>query len=309
MIGSAGDHDIGIGSDSGGTKRTMAFSRPDTFSYNNMLNLYANKGDAQSAEAMLLQMQMHNSVGEGGACADVYSYSIVINAFQKRFTSSGPNGRDRKDLARAEELLSTLATKYEQSGFCDTTLRPTNVTFGTIISMYAQADRMARMDPDGGDLNGHKTRKWKATMLTKANDEEGNDVGWGAVNAERVLNWMIGLGERERLSKNAEDSSTSSSPSSSNINTNAVDRKGMICPTTYNFATVLDAWAKAGKGVEGARRCQALLDRLVSLYDKWDHIELRPIPLVRTYNGTCLIYNGTYLSSCYVSIMVSVLAP
>lgn len=261
--------------------RHTAFSRPDTFSYNNILNLYANRGDAQSAEAMLLQMENMNDDYDdsgGGASADVYSYSIVINAFQKRFVSSGPRGGggDRKDLERAEELLSTLATKYEQSGFRNTRLRPTNVTFGTIISMYAQADRLARrvITPDG-ELDGHKTRKWKAAMLTRANIVEGNDVGWGAVNAERVLNWMIGLSERERLSKNGD--------SSSSTTTSAKDHRGMICPNTHNFATVMDAWAKAGKGVEGARRCQALLDRLVSLYEKWDTYELRPIPLVRRF--------------------------
>jgi len=41
------------------------------------------------------------------------------------------------------------------------------------------------------------------------------------------------------------------------------------------------AYTSDPRDVEGARRCQALLDRLVSLYDKWDYIELRPIPLVR----------------------------
>ncbi len=276
------------------TTTSTAFSQPDTFSYNNMLNLYANRGDAKSAETMLLQMESNVCKGDlrngGGASADVYSYSIVINAFQKRFTSSGPKGGgDRKDLERAEELLSTLAAKYEQSGFRDTRLRPTNVTFGTIISMYAQADRMARVTPDG-EFDGRKTRKWKATMLTRENMEGGNDIGWGAVNAERVLNWMIGLSERERLSKKADVLSLSPS---SPTNTIAVDRMELICPNTHNFATVMDAWAKAGKGVEGARRCQALLDRLVSLYDKWDYNELRPIPLVRKYAKSS-VYTSSY---------------
>ena len=52
-------------------------------------------------------------------CWQMYSYSIVMNAFQKRFTSGGHADRDMKDSERAEELLSHLVTKsmYEKSGF------------------------------------------------------------------------------------------------------------------------------------------------------------------------------------------------
>ena len=46
---------------------------------------------------------------------------------------------------------------------------------------------------------------------------------------------------------------------------------------------MIDAWAKAGKGVEGAKRCERLCDRLVSLYQKsGGDAELRPRPQVGT---------------------------
>ena len=212
-----------------------------------------------------------------GPPPDVYSYSIAMNAFQKRFTSCSRGDRDMKDLERAEEILSRLAYQYERSGFRDVRLRPTNVTFGTIMSMYAQADRILKLD----DRDGHKTRKWRADQQTANNADDAKNVGWGAKNAERVLDWMIGLCERERRSKNV--------VANYGVGIEKVDvRHGgfnhdneLIRPNAHNFVTVMDAWAKAGKGVEGAQHCQRLLDRLVSLYEQFGYVELRPNPKVR----------------------------
>jgi len=241
------------------------FPRPDTISYNNLLNVYAIRGNVSAAEALLRQMEESNH----GVSADVYSYSIVMNAFQKRFTSGGHADRDMKDPERAEELLSHLVTKYEKSGFQTGRLRPSNVTFSTVISMYAQADRMLKED----DRYSNTTRNWKArNMVTNINSK---DVGWGATNAERVLDWIIGLSERERRSKNIiiEDGRTAERHAGFNPEIES------ICPTARDFVTVMDAWAKAGKGVEGAQRCERLLNRLVSLYNKLGIIELRPNPM------------------------------
>ncbi|KAL3763328.1 hypothetical protein ACHAW5_007720 [Stephanodiscus triporus] len=247
-----------------------AFSRPDTFSYNNMLNLYATRGDVEAAEALLRRMEKSADVES----PDVYSYSITMNAFQRRFTSSSHDNRDMQDLERAEEILSRLASQYERSGFRDVKLRPTNVTFGTIMSMYAQADRMLKQD----DRDGHKTRKWKADQKLANIADETKNVGWGAKNAERVLDWMIGMCERERRSKNVV-ANTDIGVENIHVRHGGFDHdNALIRPTTRNFVTVMDAWAKAGKGVEGAQHCQRLLDRLVSLYEKFGYVELRPNP-------------------------------
>ena len=261
-----------------------AFSAPDTFSYNNVLNLHASRGDVGAAEALLRRMEG----SADGPPPDVYSYSIAMNAFQKRFTSCSRGDRDMKDLERAEEILSRLAYQYERSGFRDVRLRPTNVTFGTIMSMYAQADRILKLD----DRDGHKTRKWRADQQTANNADDAKNVGWGAKNAERVLDWMIGLCERERRSKNV--------VANYGVGIEKVDvRHGgfnhdneLIRPNAHNFVTVMDAWAKAGKGVEGAQHCQRLLDRLVSLYEQFGYVELRPNPKVRLCP---LFLSGLYL--------------
>jgi pentatricopeptide repeat protein len=274
-----------------------AFARPDTFSYNNMLNLYATRGDVGAAEALLRRMETSVD-GDGVASPDVYSYSITMNAFQRRFTSCSRDERDMMDLERAEGILSRLTSRYEGSGYTDVRLRPTNVTFGTIMSMYAQADRMLKQDDKEGP---NKTRKWKADQKMVNNKDDAKNVGWGARNAERVLDWMIGLCERERRSKNV--------VAYSGIGVESVDvRHGgfnhdneLIRPNVHNFVTVMDAWAKAGKGVEGAEHCQRLLDRLVLLYDKFGYVELRPNPKVRLriccyLLRICIHLNDTWLT-------------
>ena len=240
------------------------FARPDKYSYNNMLHLYANKGDVNAAESLLYEMEESNEVE-----VDVFSYSITMNAFQKRFTSSIPSERDMKDPVRAEELLIRLVTKYEQSGFNNELLRPSNVTFGTVIAMYAQSDRLLKEDQRLDYTT--KTRKWRARNLSRDNNK---NVGWGASNAERILDWLIGLSERERRSKLSESSSDIPEAYA------PVNSERIIRPTSFHFVTVMDAWAKCGLGPVGAERCERLLERLISLYETHGYNEIRPNPFV-----------------------------
>lgn len=165
------------------------YARPDVISYNNLLNLYAYRGDVDSAEALLKEMEQPNH----NVSADVYSYTIVMNALQKRFSSSGIN-RDMKDPVRAEEMLSRLVKKYEKSGFQDSRLRPSHVTLGTVLSMYAAADRLLK-----DDVRKSTSRHWYAKHIASDSHQEG--MGWGAENAERVLEWIIGLYERDKRKK------------------------------------------------------------------------------------------------------------
>ncbi|KAL7532698.1 hypothetical protein ACHAXR_005288, partial [Thalassiosira sp. AJA248-18] len=253
-------------------------TRPDRISYNNLLNLYANKGNVDAAEALLKQMEDPNH--DVPVTADVYSYTIVMNALQRRFTSSG-HDRDMKDPERAEELLSHLVTQYEKSGFQNAKLRPTRVTFGTVISMYAQADRMLKED----DRLSNKTRSWKAMDVAANNVNTINNLGWGATNAERVLDWIIGLGERERESNDIRNSSGRNDSGSAGRHnmmdgSSNPDDNDVIRASNRHFATVMDAWAKAGKGVEGAKNCERLLNRLIEMHKKHGHTELEPTPLV-----------------------------
>merc|ERR1719253_1528358 len=107
------------------------FPPPDTISYNNLLHLYARRGDVAAAEALLRRMEAATQPVTGsGACTppDVYSYSIVMNALQRRFAGGGQRMPDPADPERAEELLARLATGYEAAGFRGA-LRPSRVTF------------------------------------------------------------------------------------------------------------------------------------------------------------------------------------
>ena len=61
--------------------------------------------------------------------------------------------------------------------------------------MSAQADLMLIED----DRYNNTTRNRKARyMVTNINSR---DVGWGATNAEQVLDWIIGLSEHKRRRK------------------------------------------------------------------------------------------------------------
>ena len=271
------------------------YARPDRYSYNNMLNLYANKGDVTAVEALLHKMETTTSNNNQVPSPDVYSYSIAMNAFQKRFTSSEHTNRNMKDPERAEELLSRLVTKYENSNFRNDTLRPTNVTFSTVMAMYAQSDRVLKNDRQ---LEyGNRTRKWRAQNMALNSDNK--DVGRGAKNAERVLDWMIGLNERERRSKGVNFDGNSVQIASKNDE--------FIRPSTHNFVTVMDAWAKAGKGVVGAERCERLLDRLISLYDKLGYNELQPNPMVRLFWLYLRFAKRVYLSAPNLTFFASFL--
>jgi len=239
----------------------VAFPRPDIFSYNNMLNLYASRGDVSAAEALLKKLEE----SEKGVTADVYSYTIVMNAMQRRFLS-GKGDRYMKDPQRAEELLARLVRKYEESGFTEGKLCPTSVTFGTVLSMYAAADRLRKEN-----LSMNQSRSWLTRNVESSTQRIVSDVeylGWGAENAERVLEWIIGLSERERRSRGIDSADGS--------HHHASGHDMFIRPCVQHFVTTSHAWANSGKGIEGAKRCESLKNRNISLYESTGYAELRP---------------------------------
>ena len=247
-----------------------AYVKPDVISYNNLLNLHANRGDVNAAITLLSRMEDQPN---DAISPDVYSYSIVMNAYQKRFTKSGPDERDMKDPERAEELLSHLVSRYEESGFQNAKLRPSMATFGTVMSMYAQTDRLRKEE------DKRATRKWKAKSIEHNIQGRNNVIGWGAANAERILDWIIGLSEREHQSKNIR-TLTIDNPERVRHDGQMNPNNEVIRANSHHFATVMDAWAKSSKGLVGARKCEALLNRLISLYEKQGYPDLEPNPVV-----------------------------
>lgn len=238
----------------------VSFPRPDIISYNNMLNLYASRGDVDAAEALLNQLEEDNEV-----TADVYSYTILMNAMQRRFLS-GKGDRFMKDPQRAEELLARLVRKYEESGFLEGRLCPTSVTFGTVLSMYAAADRLRKEN-----LYMNQSRSWinrNVDTSTQRIVSDAEYLGWGAENAERVLEWIIGLSERERRSRGIDSADAA--------HHHASDHDTFIRPCVQHFVTTTHAWANSGLGLEGAKRCESLKNRNISLYKTTGYTELRP---------------------------------
>ena len=239
----------------------VAFPGPDIFSYNNMLNLYASRGNVSAAEALLKDLEE----SENGVTADVYSYTIVMNAMQRRFLS-GKGDRYMKDPQRAEELLARLVRKYEESEFTNGRLCPTSVSFGTVLSMYAAADRLRKENVSMNQSRTWLTRNVEASTQRIVSDVE--YLGWGAENAERVLEWIIGLSERERRSRGIDSADDSRHGAS--------DHDMFIRPCVQHFVTTCHAWVNSGKGVEAAERCESLKNRNISLYKSTGYAELRP---------------------------------
>ena len=243
----------------------ISFPRPDIISYNNILNLYATRGDVDSAEAMLNQLEE----SENEITADVYSYSTVMKTIQRRFLSKQGGDRSINDPKRAEELLARLFRKYEESGFTELRLCPTAVTFGTVLSLYAAADRLQKEN-----LQMNQSRSWLTRNAERSSQliiSDAEYLGWGAENAERVLEWIIGISERERRSRDKAGSTETNQHASSDPN-----RDNFIRPSVQHFVTAVDAWAKARRGVEGAERCERLKKRNLSLFESTGYSELRP---------------------------------
>lgn len=226
-----------------------AYSPPDTISYNNMLNLYANRGDVEKAEDLLNQMKdvsnrssasVHKFPRDKVIKPDVFSYSITVNAIRKRFMTH----HDMNDPVRAEKIIIDM----EKAG-----VMPNEVCFSTVLAMYTYADRILLEKHDN-------SRNWKNRGTETSNIQ----VGWGSQKARRVLNWMIDLCEREEQDRGV---------SSVQIN-------------GQHFTTVIDAISKSRGGTEGAQECERLINRLISFYEKSGEDHLRPRPEVCVHHMT-----------------------
>jgi pentatricopeptide repeat protein len=67
-----------------------------------------------------------------------------------------------------------------------------------------------------------------------------------------------------------------------------------IRPNTRSFNTVINAWAKSGRGDEAAEKAQDLLDMMTRLYEEGNNDTVRPD--VHTF---CTVINGTYFVFCH----------
>jgi len=255
------------------------YASPDIISYNNMLQVYANRGDVENAQALLCLMEKsgsnngtstdatgsndissNSSISQSSSSSslaqhklpkhnimapDVFSYSIVMNAIRNRFLKY----HDRNDPRLAEQMLTDMINQGR--------VMPNEVCFSIVLTMYANADRIVR---DGGADIGRKWQNRTSRNGSNGTNRSSNNGRWGSENAQRVLAWMIDLYERQ-------DGVPRGSPNGNTIQLNS-----------QHFMTVIDAIAKSGRGKEGAMQCQELCDRLVSFYETSGSDHLRPRP-------------------------------
>lgn len=104
--------------------------RPSRIAYNTALHALASRGRVDDVEKILDRME-HASVEGNTPTPDVFTYSTVLNVYQK-------SNKTRKTLIiakRAEGLIHRMLRRYNETG--DITIRPNQYTFGSVISLFA----------------------------------------------------------------------------------------------------------------------------------------------------------------------------
>ncbi len=117
-------------------------AKADAFSYNTMMNAYANQkhefGYAQKAEDMLLHMSELQREGETGISPNTTSFNIVLKAWQN-------SGGGIEGAKRAESILKLMIKLYKDG---HQEVQPNLISFATVINAYA---RHAKMTPEAAD--------------------------------------------------------------------------------------------------------------------------------------------------------------
>lgn len=98
--------------------------------YNTTLHALASRGRIDDVEKILDRME--NSTPQGSVPGpDVFTYSTVLNAYQK----SNKSRKQSSIAKRAEALIHRMLRRYNETG--DITIRPNQYTFGSVISLFA----------------------------------------------------------------------------------------------------------------------------------------------------------------------------
>lgn len=204
--------------------------RPDTVSFNSMLNALSNSAasDApQRAEEMLQTMQDMNDAGDLDICPDNVSFAAVINTWSR----SNQVGA----AERAEAILHRMIEISKAGGRRD--LKPNAVIYSAVIDAWAksgEADGARRaesifelMGKELGDQPGHED----TVALTSAIDalSKSDLSGDGPERAEKMLR--------------------------ATTRTNAV-----------TWTALIDAYARSGRRGSG-EKAEALLGEMLHLYE------------------------------------------
>lgn len=109
---------------------TMKDVEPSRIAYNTTLHALASRGRLTEVENLLDRMESECKSGNG-PCPDVFTYSTIMNAYQK-------SNEIRKGVPiakRAEALIHRMLRRYNETG--ELSIRPNQYTFGSVIALFA----------------------------------------------------------------------------------------------------------------------------------------------------------------------------
>jgi hypothetical protein len=232
---------------------------PDLISYNthmHALSMHVAKlpgGLAQRADALLVQMEERYDTGLVSFAPNVFSYNLVIDAWLR---SSEPNA-----AMRAAEVLRKLVKRDN--------VDPDTFSFNQVLSALSRSSvkgatlmaeellvYMENAYQSGVHVNA-KPDIGSYTSVIVAHSRGGQE---GA--AERAQQLLDQVKARYASGSGAENSS--------------------LKPNRVCYNALIDCWAKSGEGTLGARKAEALLQEMQTMYKAGD---ASMAPNIVTYNA------------------------
>jgi len=139
------------------------WAKPNVMSFNTCLHAYALRGMVNEVEVLLRKMEKHcDTIDKQNSKTKFYLCPDVFSytICINAYAKSTGKGQTDRAAKRADDLLQRMMKRYEKTG--ERRYMPNQYTFGTVISLHANS-------------SSYK----------------------GAQNAERILQWMLGLYEKD----------------------------------------------------------------------------------------------------------------
>lgn len=242
--------------------------RPNTFTYNALINAFARRGLVVKAEEYLAKMQELST----NVDADRITYNSVINAYASSRKAKKEGGQ------RALELFEEM--KSNES------IRPDSITYGSVIKCLTNA---------GGKANAEKAEELLNELEELYENSTDETLAPNTIIYNSVLNaWSTvrgGIGRAEAILDRMEELHNAGNDD--------------VSPDAFTFSSLIKAWTAAASSGRGGRkaagsgggdtdddtdllgrsaaeRAQQLLDRMEQLYRNGDD-DVKPNKVV--YNS------------------------
>jgi len=243
--------------------------RPDSVTYNSVMNAFARRGDFEGASAVF-SMQTNDFKEQGNTMAkpDAYTFSTMINACSRS---------NRRGVTEAAGKL--LATMNDWHARGDLEQGPSIVTYNAVIHCFSKSNT-----PDAPD----RTRTILETMISRYNNEgskntdDDNVVRPNAITYNSVLNAHARQGDVkgateifEMMKKDFESGNAAAKPQ----------------VQSYNI--LIDAWSKSNEA-NAPQEAESLLDEIVRMQSE-GKFEQDEGPDIMTYSAVINCYSKSKL--------------